>query len=420
MNSNRTRLVAGAVILLSAPLALAVAPSLILTNFTGTLRIHQAVPCGGTVDRTTTVAAGRMDITPSLVRADVIGPIAQFHLTRLEMFYTPFSVHHECNGIGGTLEFREIGVRLASSVRFTGQALGDGRFSFTIPKEQFLLYVSAGDNLPVPQPQTAYKRPSEDVTGVIDLGRGPSSLRVTLASRLRFRLGCIRKRCLIDELLDGSQTTEVSGRIYVPGTDTDADGVQDLTDNCPLVSNPDQSPVVTPELTPPADVTVSSCQSHDIGTAVATDVCHARPVAISNNAPAKFMIGPNQVTWRASDGIGPAVTALQEVTVAGVDATPPTLSCTPTSQPRRRRIAAADDCGGRTTVKLGSFTLAHDEVIQIEETGKPGVRLLGTVGADGIRHFQVGKGEAFIMATDASGNVARASCNPALDIAPRK
>jgi hypothetical protein len=166
-------------------------------------------------------------------------------------------------------------------------------------------------------------------------------------------------------------------------------------------------------------VTLTSCQG-DIGMAHATDVCNARPVRISNNAPEKFAVGPNQVTWRANDGIDPIVTALQDVTVAVADRTPPTLSCTPFGTPRQRRVAAVDDCGGQTTLRLGPFTLANHELIQIEETGRPGVRLLGTVGNDGIRHFQVGKGQAFITATDASGNVARASCDPAADITPRR
>jgi hypothetical protein len=52
--------------------------------------------------------------------------------------------------------------------------------------------------------------------------------------------------------------------------------------------------------------------------------------------------------------------------------------------------------------------LGNGEVIQIQETGQAGVRLLGDV--KGVRQFQVGKGEAFITATDAAGNSANAAC----------
>jgi len=38
------------------------------------------------------------------------------------------------------------------------------------------------------------------------------------------------------------------------------------------------------------------------------------------------------------------------------------------------------------------------------------VRLLNVVGPNQIKHFKVGKGEAVIVATDGSGNVASAYC----------
>ena len=421
MNTKRMRLVAGVLsaMAISAPLVIAAGPNVSITNLKGALQISQGVPCGGVVEATTSIADGRMDLSTALLRADVIGANTVFDLTRLEMFFTPFSVQAECLDLKVHVEFREIGVRLANSISFTGQSLGDGQFRFVIPKQQFLVYESVVTNLPVPQPMTAYKRPSEDVIGEIDTRRGTAQLHVVLSSRLRFTAGCMDngRRCVIDEVGEGTQTTDATGQIHPPDTDTDGDGVTDLIDNCPLVANPTQVPIATPVLTPPADVTLSSCQSHDLGTAEATDVCRARPVAITSNAPEKFLIGRNLVTWRASDGIDPPVFAQQQVTVAGADTTPPALSCTPIAQPQQRRVAAADDCGGRTTIKLGSFPLDSGEVIQIEETGKPGVRLLGTVG--GIRHFQAGKGEAFVTATDAAGNVARASCNVAADLTRR-
>ena len=417
MRSMHTRLLAGTVmaIVLSAPSAQAQVRGLTLTNLKGTLHVTQGVPCGGVVEATTSIAGGRMDVTPLLSRSDAIGPV-QFHLSRLEMFYTPFSVQHSCHGIEATADFREIGVRLANAVTFRGDPISPTRYRFTIPREQFGISESVLNNLPVPQPERAYRRPSEDVTGEIDLSRGTALLHIALVSRLRFRAGCVGPFCAIDEEHDGRQVTEISAIGYAPTRDVDHDGVVDLYDNCPLVPNPTQSPVATPILTPPPDVTVSSCQSPDIGTATAGDVCHARPVAITNNAPAKFSIGPNLVTWRASDGIAPPVFAQQQVTVAGPDTTAPTLSCTPTAHPRQHRVTAADDCGSRLSLKLGSFSLDNGEVIQIEETGKPGVRFLGTVGNDRIRHFQVGKGQGLVMATDDAGNVARAACGVALDI----
>ena len=54
--------------------------------------------------------------------------------------------------------------------------------------------------------------------------------------------------------------------------------------------------------------------------------------------------------------------------------------------------------------------VANGEVVQIQETGQPGVRLVNNISNDGIRHFQVGKGEAVITATDAAHNVSTAVC----------
>jgi hypothetical protein len=414
MKSNRTRLVAGTVsaIVLSAPLALAFVPSLIITNLTGTMHVVQDAPCGDAVDARTSIAGGRMDITPSLVRGDVIGAPVLFHLTRADVFFTPFSVPINCFGLSATVDFREIGVRLASAVTFPGEAVGgpDERlYRFSIPKEQIALYKSVLDNAPFSQPETIYVRPSEDITGLIDLRGGTVQMHVALASRLRLRLGCVRNRCLIDETFDGTQTAEVSGLIHVPGTDTDRDRVVDLYDNCPLVANPTQSPVATPVITAPRNVTLNSCQVDDVVLADASDVCNARPVALDSNAPARFGPGRTVVRWRANDGIDPIVTAQTVVRVT--DRTPPSVSCTAvpaTTAAGLFRVSAADDCAGRTTVRLGSYSLADEEVIRITQTTRPGVRLVGRFG--GIRHFQVGPGDGVIRATDAAGNAASVAC----------
>ena len=215
MNTNRMRVVAGVLgaIVLSAPLATAYVPSLIFTNLGGQLQIVQGVPCGEVVNVTTAIADGRMEVTPPPVGTR---DGTKFHLTRLELFFTPFSVQHSCNGIRATAAFREIGVQLAAGVQFTGEVVGapeDMIYRFTIPKNEFLIFESIVSNEPVQQPQTAYKKPSEDVTGVIDLRQGTAELRVVLTSQLHFRAGCIGTRCSIDEVREGTQTTDIRGTI---------------------------------------------------------------------------------------------------------------------------------------------------------------------------------------------------------------
>jgi hypothetical protein len=424
MNTKRTRLVAGVIsaMVLSAPIAMALSQKLIFANLRGSLHVVQAVPCGDVVDMTTSIADGRMEVTVSSdLRSD--GAAVRFDLMRMELFVTPFTVQHECLGFMAIAQFHEIGVTLLRPVTFAGEPIGaaeDGRYRFAIPKEQVLLFESVLDNLPVPQPETAYKRPSEDVTGVIDVRRGTAELHVTLASSLRFRVGCIGNHCVIDEQLRGTQTADVRGVMVSPTTDTDRDGVPDLTDNCPLVANGNQSKIATPLLTLPPDVTLSSCQAASIGIAEAVDVCHARPVAISNDAPAAFPIGRSLVRWSANDGVDPPISAQQEVTVGIVDGTPPTVSCTAVNAAVGSfKVVATDDCGGRTTIQLGATSLFSGEVIRIQQTGKPGVRLIGATGVDKTKLFQAGKGDAVITATDASGNTARAVCGLPSDVTRR-
>jgi len=420
MNTKRTRLIAAVVtaMVLSAPVAMAIGSKVVFTRLRGDLHVVQGVPCGGAIDVRTTVADGQMEVTPSAAsRTDGAARPVRFDLTRLDLFFTPFAAHHDCLGVSALVDFREIGVRLANAVTFTGEPVGeleDRLYRFSIPKSQVLIFESVLDNMPVPQPETAYQRPSEDVTGEIDLRRGTAQLHIALATQLRFRVGCVGQHCLIDELRNGTQTADVAGVLVSPATDTDHDGVPDLTDNCPLVANPRQQLVPTPVLTSPPDVTLNSCQAPDIGMARATDVCHARPVAITSNAPARFAVGRNLVTWTGNDGIDPIVTAPQSVTVGIADRTPPVVSCTIKS-PGIFEVFAADDCDGRTTIQLGSYPVASREVIKIEEIGKPGVRLIGTVGVDKTKHFQVGKGQGVIVATDASGNVARVACTQILE-----
>jgi len=61
-------------------------------------------------------------------------------------------------------------------------------------------------------------------------------------------------------------------------------------------------------------------------------------------------------------------------------------------------------------IRLGTFILANGERVKITEVGKPGITFIGTVGADRIRHFHVGKGQGVITATDPSNNVGSALC----------
>ena len=196
----------------------------IITQVVGTVHIQQAVPCGDPVDVTASIADGRMEITPQMTRDGVF-----FDLTRLNLFLSPFSVQRACMGIRAVADFTEVGVRLAGAVRFQGQASTDGThlYRFAIPKESFLMFESVVDNHEAgQQPGMAYQRPSEDVTGVVELvptDRGVVikrvQLHVAIHTQLHFQAGCLPGgRCRIDEVDDGTQTSDVEVGSLGPDT----------------------------------------------------------------------------------------------------------------------------------------------------------------------------------------------------------
>jgi hypothetical protein len=198
----------GAIVLSVPPAHAAGSRSLAIKEVSGAVRIQQGLPCGNTLDHTTSIVRGSMQMSWSQVTRTAV----LIDLTQVNMLLAPFRAEANCNGVSGSVDFQEIGVQLASAVRFTvEQAPETGLLYFRIPKEQFLIYESVLSNAPVRQPHTSYQRPSEDVTGVIDLRRQSVQLHVVMSTELRFRVGCQGERCAIDETHAGTATTDIRG-----------------------------------------------------------------------------------------------------------------------------------------------------------------------------------------------------------------
>ena len=157
----------------------------------------------------------------------------------------------------------------------------------------------------------------------------------------------------------------------------------------------------------PPNVSMNNCGPAPLGLPTATDDC-AGTVGFTNNAPASFPVGTTIVTWTATDASGNQATATQSVSV--VDTVAPDVSCVAAAPPGGTFLITATDACSPPVIRLGSFVLANGERIKINEVGKPGITLVGTVGPDHIRHFHVGKGEAVITATDPSNNVGSVIC----------
>jgi hypothetical protein len=183
---------------------------LTVSTVAGSVRIQQNVPCGNMLDLATPIAEGRVDMTwQPTTRTDML-----FDLVKMTMFLTPFHVDASCNDIRGSVDFREVGIQLASALKFTGEPIGDPgarQFAFRIPKEQFLIFESVLDSVDPKKPEISYQKPSEDVTGVIDLRRQTVQMRVVLTTQLHFRVGCDRERCVIDETHNGTITSDIRG-----------------------------------------------------------------------------------------------------------------------------------------------------------------------------------------------------------------
>ena len=352
--------------------------SAIVTSLTGTLKIEQDIPCGH-VSRTPAVTGGEIVLTPA-EGIDVAGN-KLFALTQLTVFFANFTASGSCGPFGETDNYTGVGAQLAHAVAFTAVPSGGGVYTFTIPKTDFLLQVADFINGSI---EHSLKKPNADVTGSIDLTNGTLSMHVVTAQTIHFEAGCFIA-CVIDEDDDGTMTTDVAGTIVFP--DTDHDGVPDRSDNCRFVANADQSPVPTPTITAPPNVTLHSCLDHHLGIANAADVCDGGPVTVSNNAPAQFLTGPNTVKWTAVDGKSRSADAFQTVTI--VDTTNPTFTFVPLD-------IHVFDCG---PVALGAATAIDDCA------GIP------TITNNSPGYFYVGTTVVTWKATDLAGNFNTATQN---------
>ncbi len=346
MNTKWMLLLAG--LLASGPVAAAAAEvhrqPLVVTNLTGELRIEQDLPdaCGD-VDQTTAVTGGRLEM--AFGEGYEVADGRSFDLTRATVTFAPFLVRRSCFTQSETRDYTALAVQLGKVAPFIAVPTGPDTFDISISRDDVLLYEAATVNDGL---ETGYKRPSEDVTGTLDLQNGTATLRIAIATTLHIKGGCLPVvGCAIDDDFNGMLTATLSGTLVFP--DTDGDGFPDRNDNCRLVANRDQGPVATPVVRPPADLTVSSCAVERLGTGLAIDICDFKDAVLSNDAPGVFVPGTNRITWRGVVGRS-VTTATQTVTV--VDKTAPAFASEPadlaltTCMPGKLpKPAVIDDCG---------------------------------------------------------------------------
>jgi HYR domain-containing protein len=443
---------------------------MVVHNLAGTMHFFEDIPVCDDPQGDVAVTGGRLDITPAFGR-DLENGNKQFSWTRGSVSMAPFSVDI-CGG-ARTETISALSLQLANAVTFVGVPAGRGRYDFSIPRDRVqLLEQSTRNGLP----DRRTFRPRDPVTGTIDLDRGTVSMRVVVSTQTRVEAGDIDglittnlsgdirfpdgDRDGVPDHLDNCPglPNRDQGRVASPivrateqatlhscletrigralATDVCENRRLAVTNDAPHPfplgttvvtwrAEDDQGRVGTdtervtvddttvPMFTSmPPDLRLLDCRAAILGRPAATDDCGGTP-RLTNDAPARFPVGPTVVTWTATDLSGNEATATQTVTV--MDRELPEVTCGPAAHGRGPaegaffQVSASDHCDV-PTIRLGPYVLALGEVIKITETSRPGVRLVNEMGPDHLRHFQVGRGEGVVTATDASGNVASAAC----------
>jgi hypothetical protein len=197
---------------------------MILTNLSGNLLIHHSLPCNQIVDVTTPVIANSLlEITPAGGLSGRDPSVKTFMLTRMGVFFAPFTVDARCLNFHDKRRFSDVGIQLVHPVSFTG-VLGVGGYEFRIPKADFLISMAVIDNK---LPESGFRHPSEDVTGFIDLAHGTARLHFVLENLIHFQFpeGCQGTACLINEDGRGTVGADIAGTLVFP--DGDGDGIPD-------------------------------------------------------------------------------------------------------------------------------------------------------------------------------------------------
>jgi hypothetical protein len=304
----------------------------------------------GTIKRNVAITSGHLRLMPAEgIDVDTSqGPGKEFLLTDVNLSFEDFTVTVDIAGVPlKDVTHTHIGVTLRDAVWITLLPTArPGNYFFRLPVEHTTLYSAAFINGVL---ESGIDRPNRPVQGFIDLNDGSFRAQVFLDKKFDVPTpeGGIFNPFGENITVTGTIAINLRGHLSMP--DADGDGISDFRDNCRLVANPDQTPVASPTISVPADITVASCLPPRIGHAIGLDVCNGRAVTVTNDAPAVFAPGATTVTWTATDPDGNTASEAQRVTV--VDTTPPAFTFVPPP-------VVAIACG---PVDLGGVAQATDD-----------------------------------------------------------
>jgi hypothetical protein len=168
MKIQRTLLLAGSLVGTAAATAVAEGNMIITTG--GQMRIQLDGPIVTPVDQTTPVTAGRIEIA----KVRNLPPWgAEFSLNHLSLSFADFDISR----LGSTHHFHAAGMHLRGAVSFAAFEVPAGVFTFSIPRDAVTVYggTMVGSDL-----HAGEERPTEDVTGTINLNTNTFQARVVV------------------------------------------------------------------------------------------------------------------------------------------------------------------------------------------------------------------------------------------------
>lgn len=431
MMTVRTLFVIGLVALRPAPTrAQLVDIRPLAVELTGNLHIWQDLPwpCDN-VTQDAPVIAGRLEIAPGEVEVGV-GSQRLFIMTEASVDFAPFSVHRSCVGYDVTRDYSVVSAQLGGALSFLSPPSSPGVYPITVPKERVLIHETSVVN---GRPETGDKHPSEDVTGTIDFATRTVNLQIVVPTKVH-----VEPDVLYGDY-HGTLTATLSGSI--PWPDSDGDGWPNTRDNCRLVPNPDQTPIASPVIRAPGDLTLPICVYRSLGRATAADLCEGAGLTISHDAPPRLHVGENLVTWAAVDVFGNLANDTQMVTV--VDGSPPGFLSVPASLglnncgPANIGLATAvDECDTSVTVSnnapptfpagstLVTWTASDDsgnqvtaaQTVNVTDAVKPSVTCAPVSGSAGL--FKASASDACTAPPDILLGIYRLANNETFRIIP--
>jgi hypothetical protein len=155
-------------------------PGNLVIRPTGQMRIQLNVPTDREVDQVTRVTSGRIEIAPLVT---VPGLLGQFSLNHMTLNFADFDIDRSPFGLH---QFRAVGVHLRGPVSFVAPEHPARVYRFTIPPDEVTVYGATMVEGFRGGRHDGEERPSQPVTGKIDLNTRTFQAQVVIMKQKSF------------------------------------------------------------------------------------------------------------------------------------------------------------------------------------------------------------------------------------------